>query len=226
MAESHQYLFRVKHLVQSCTKSLSAWVLSTQQSFRDGLTARWPDIRSRLKQYILLTRLNKPIGSFLLLWPTLWALWIAAEGMPSLHLFLVFFLGTFLTRSAGCVMNDYADRSFDRHVERTQFRPLTTGTVSTKEAFLVAITLLVMAFLLVLTTNRLTILLSFVAIPLAIVYPYMKRHTYLPQFFLGLAFSWGIPMAFAAQSGVVPRIAWLIFIANVLWTVVFDTIYA
>jgi 4-hydroxybenzoate polyprenyltransferase len=196
------------------------------QCIRRYLIANWPYIKDRLQQYLLLTRLNRPIGSFLLLWPTLWALWIAAEGMPSLHLLSVFVLGTFLSRSAGCVMNDYADRNIDTHVERTRNRPLTTGKVSNKEALIVAITLVVIAFLLVLTTNRLTILLSFFAVPMAIIYPYMKRHTYLPQFFLGIAFGWGIPMAFAAQSGTVPNIVWLIFIANLLWTVVFDSIYA
>lgn len=195
-------------------------------SSRVWFIAHWPAIRAKLWQYALLTRLDKPIGTFLLLWPALWALWIAAEGMPSLHLLGVFVMGTLLTRSAGCVMNDYADRDFDRYVERTRTRPLTSGTVSTREALFLACFLLLLAFLLVLTTNRLTVMLSFVAVPLGAVYPFMKRYTYLPQFFLGLAFSWGVPMAFAAQTGAVPTIAWLIFIANLLWTVVFDTIYA
>ncbi len=183
-------------------------------------------IRQRSMLYVELTRFDKPIGWLLLLWPTLWALWIAAEGMPGWHLFLVFVLGTILTRSAGCVMNDYADRDIDRFVERTRSRPLTSGAVTPRQALILALCLLVIASLLVLTTNTLTVYLSFVAIPLAVIYPYMKRYTYLPQFFLGLAFSWGIPMAFAAQTGSVPTLAWLLFIANLLWIVVFDTIYA
>jgi len=192
----------------------------------EWLRANWPGIRERLGQYALLARIDKPIGSLLLLWPTLWALWIASQGTPSLHLLAVFIPGVFLARSAGCVMNDYADRNIDLHVKRTQSRPLTTGTVTPGEACGVAFVLLLAAFLLVLTTNQLTVMLSFAAIPLAVIYPFMKRYTYLPQFFLGLAFSWGIPMAFAAQTGSVPQIAWMIFIANLLWTVVFDTIYA
>ena len=161
-----------------------------------------------------------------MLWPALWALWIAAEGTPSLHLFLVFTLGVFLTRSAGVIFNDFADKKFDPHVERTRERPLATGKVSSREAFLVAGLLLLVAFLLVLTTNTFTVYLSFCAIPLILIYPYMKRHTYIPQFFLGIAFSWSIPMVFAAQSNSLPRIAWLLFIANTLWVVIFDTIYA
>ncbi|MFQ5660659.1 MAG: 4-hydroxybenzoate octaprenyltransferase [Gammaproteobacteria bacterium] len=175
---------------------------------------------------MLLIRFDKPIGSLLLLWPTLWALWIAAEGIPPAHLLAVFIPGVFLTRSAGCIINDYADRDFDLHVERTRERPLATGKVSTAEAFNILTVFLVIAFLLVLTTNRLTVLLSIAAIPLAGVYPYMKRYTYIPQFFQGLAFSWGIPMAFAAQTGTVPRIAWLLLIANILWAMTYDTIYA
>lgn len=226
MDESRQYMFRFKQLVPALAHCLLQYSARVIQHGRDFLIANWPGIKDRLQQYILLTRLNRPIGAFLLLWPTLWALWVATEGLPSLHLLIVFVSGTFLIRSAGCVMNDYADRNFDKYVERTRTRPLTTGQVSTKEALIVAVSLVAVAFLLVLTTNRLCVLLSLAAIPLAIIYPYMKRHTYLAQFFLGLAFSWGIPMAFAAQTGTVNRIAWLIFIANLLWTVVFDTIYA
>lgn len=203
------------HLIGKTKRYVLAWIE------KNG-----PSIRRRSLLYIELTRFDRPIGWLLLLWPTLWALWIASQGPPGWHLFLVFLFGTILTRSAGCVMNDYADRDIDRFVERTRTRPLTTGTVSVREALFLAISLLVIAFLLVLTTNRLTVYLSFVAIPLAVIYPYMKRYTYLPQFFLGLAFSWGIPMAFAAQTGTVPALAWLIFIANLLWIVVFDTIYA
>jgi 4-hydroxybenzoate polyprenyltransferase len=171
-------------------------------------------------------RLHHPIGTLLLLWPTLWALWIAADGFPSLHIFLVFVAGVFLTRSAGAVMNDYADRNFDRYVERTRERPLTTGAVKPNEAFLLMGGLLLIAFLLVLTTNRLTVLLSFCAIPIAGIYPFMKRYTYIPQLFIGLAFSWGIIMAFAATQATIPVIAWLLFIANILWAMAYDTIYA
>lgn len=185
-----------------------------------------PFLRERWQQYALLMRLDKPIGTFLLLWPTLWALWIASEGVPSLHLLFVFVAGVFLTRSAGCVMNDYADRNFDRHVARTRERPLTTGRVSIKEAFMLIAGLLAVAFLLVLTTNRLTVLLAFAAIPIAGIYPYMKRYTYVPQLFQGLSFSWGIIMAFAAVMDSVPRIAWLVFIANILWSMIYDTTYA
>jgi 4-hydroxybenzoate polyprenyltransferase len=226
MDEFKQYLNRLLQFLQRLTHDLIRLSGSAIRCMRNQLLANWPHINNRLQIYIALTRLNKPIGSFLLLWPTLWGLWIAAQGIPSLHLLVVFVLGTFLTRSAGCVMNDFADRSFDGHVERTRERPLATGVISNKEALLVALTMLLLAFLLVLSTNRLTVLLSLFAIPIAVIYPFMKRYTYLPQFFLGIAFSWGIPMAFAAQTGSVPNIAWLIFIANLLWTVVFDTIYA
>ncbi|MGH8246842.1 MAG: 4-hydroxybenzoate octaprenyltransferase [Gammaproteobacteria bacterium] len=203
------------HLVSARNVRIRAW-----------FQRRWPFLRERIHQYALLARVDHPIGAFLLLWPTLWALWIAAEGVPPLHLLLVFVLGVFLTRSAGCVLNDLADRRYDPHVQRTRSRPLVTGRVGGGEAFALASILLGLAFLLVLTTNRLTVLLSFVAIPLAVIYPYMKRYTYVPQFFLGLAFSWGIPMAFAAQSNSVPQMAWILFIANILWVVVFDSIYA
>ena len=186
----------------------------------------WPPIRDRLLLYINLTRLDKPVGILLLLWPTLWAVWIAAEGLPTLHLLAVFTLGVVLTRSAGCVFNDMADRTFDSQVRRTAKRPLASGRIGSHEALLVACVLLLIAFMLVLTTNRYTVLLSFVAIALAVIYPLMKRYTYVPQFFLGLAFSWGIPMAFAAQTGEIPDIAWLLFMANILWSVVYDTIYA
>jgi 4-hydroxybenzoate polyprenyltransferase len=185
-----------------------------------------PEIRRRLLLYLRLTRMDKPIGSLLLLWPTLWALWIAAEGFPSLHLLLVFILGTFLARSAGCAVNDFADRDFDPHVSRTVARPLAAGAIAPREAIAVAGVLLLLAFLLVLTTNRFTVLLSLGAVPLLAVYPFMKRYTYIPQFFLGLAFSWGIPMAFAAVDNALTKVTWLLYVANVLWVVIFDTIYA
>ncbi|MDZ4263718.1 MAG: 4-hydroxybenzoate octaprenyltransferase [Pseudomonadota bacterium] len=180
----------------------------------------------RLRQYILLMRLDRPVGIFLLLWPTLWALWIAAEGPPDYWVTIVFVLGVILMRSAGCVINDYADRDIDRHVARTSDRPLTAGRVTTKEALLLFAVLTLVAFALVLTMNLLTILLSFVAAALAASYPYMKRHTYLPQVYLGLAFGWAVPMAFAAQTGEVPVVAWLLLIATVLWATAYDTMYA
>jgi 4-hydroxybenzoate polyprenyltransferase len=186
----------------------------------------WPTVRGRLGQYALLIRLDRPIGIFLLLWPTLWGLWFAAKGFPDPAVFIVFVLGVILMRSAGCILNDIADQRFDSHVSRTQTRPLASGNVSPLEALIVASSLIFIAFLLVLTMNWLTVQLAFIAIILAGVYPFMKRYTYLPQFFLGLAFGWTIPMAFAAQTGSVPQIAWLLLIANVLWSVVYDTMYA
>jgi 4-hydroxybenzoate polyprenyltransferase len=180
----------------------------------------------RLRQYILLMRLDRPIGIFLLLWPTLWALWIAAGGIPDYWVATVFVLGVILMRSAGCVINDYADRDIDRHVARTSDRPLTAGRVTSKEALLLFVVLSLTAFALVLTLNLLTILLSFVGAVLAATYPFMKRHTYLPQVYLGLAFGWSVPMAFAAQTGAVPAVAWLLLIATVLWATAYDTMYA
>jgi len=227
----------IKEQILTHAGKLRVWLILTghqlatraqrlQQRLQFWYQQNWPLIRSRLLLYISLTRLDKPIGSLLLLWPTLWAVWIAAEGHPGLNLLVVFTLGVFLTRSAGCVFNDMADRKLDRYVRRTAQRPLTSGLVSQTEAIGVACVLLIIAFLLVLTTNRFTVMLSFVALPLAMIYPYMKRYTYIPQFFLGLAFSWGIPMAFAAQTESIPNIAWLLFIANILWSVVYDTMYA
>ena len=180
----------------------------------------------KFKQYLLLIRLNRPIGIFLLLWPTLWGLWIASEGFPNTKILVVFLFGVFLMRSAGCILNDIIDKDFDKFVARTQNRPLASDKLSSIEAFIVAISLIFIAFLLVLTTNTLTVQLSFVAIILAGAYPFLKRHTYLPQFFLGLTFGWSIPMAFAATTNSIPKIAWLLLIANILWTVVYDTIYA
>ena len=182
--------------------------------------------RERLTLYLRLMRADKPIGTLLLLWPTLWALWLAAGGWPQWHLLLIFVLGVFLMRSAGCVLNDFADRNFDGHVQRTAQRPLATGVVSRREALQLCATLCALAFVLVLFTNKLTILLSFGAVLLAALYPFMKRYTHLPQVILGAAFGWSIPMAFAAQSETLPRGCWILFIANVLWTVVYDTFYA
>lgn len=183
-------------------------------------------LRQQLPDYLALIRFDKPIGTYLLLWPTLWALWLAADGVPDIKLLVIFILGTFLMRSAGCVINDYADRHIDGHVQRTAGRPLTTGALSSKQAISCFILLCSLAFILVLFTNWLTLLLSVVAVLLASIYPFMKRHTHLPQLVLGLAFSMSIPMAFAAQTGELPRQLWLLYIANVLWTLCYDTFYA
>ncbi len=182
--------------------------------------------RDRITQYALLTRLNRPIGIYLLLWPTLWALFIAAKGWPSLGVGIVFILGVVLMRSAGCVINDYADRKIDKHIARTKDRPITAGRVSEREALLLFVGLCFAAFLLVMFMNLLTIRLSIVAVGLAALYPFMKRYTYLPQVFLGLAFGWAVPMAFAAQTGEVPMVAWLLLTGTVLWATAYDTMYA
>ena len=186
----------------------------------------WPYLRDRAQQYYLLTRMDRPIGVFLLLWPTLWALWVAAEGLPSWHVLLVFVGGVFLMRSAGCVINDYADRKIDPLVSRTRERPIAAGRVKPNEALWLFAVLCLLAFALVLTMNALTIKLSFVGVGLAAIYPFMKRYTHLPQVVLGMAFGWAIPMAFAAQTGSVPKVAWLMYVINVVWSVVYDTMYA
>lgn len=183
-------------------------------------------IIERLEHYEKLMRLDKPIGILLLLWPTLWGLWLAAGGMPNWTIVWVFVLGTILMRSAGCVINDYADRNVDPYVERTKDRPLATGVVSTKEALLLAAGLSFCAFLLILSLNRLTILLSICALFLAASYPFTKRFFVMPQAHLGIAFSFGIPMAFAAQTDELPMIVWLLMIANLLWVIAYDTEYA
>jgi 4-hydroxybenzoate polyprenyltransferase len=180
----------------------------------------------KLYQYAILMRLNRPIGILLLLWPTLWALWIAGQGHPDVLVTTVFILGVILMRSAGCVINDYADRNIDPHVKRTRERPLAAKRVSEKEALILFAVLCLIAFSLVLLMNILTIGLSVIAALLAATYPFMKRYTHLPQVFLGAAFGFSIPMAFAAQTGEIPLIAWLLFIINLLWTVVYDTLYA
>jgi len=186
----------------------------------------WSYIRSRLYQYAILARLNKPIGIFLLLWPTLWALWIAAEGVPDPGVLTVFVLGVILMRSAGCVINDYADREIDPRVNRTKDRPIAAGKVSADEAMLLFMGLCFSAFLLVLTMNTFTILLSLGGVLLAAIYPFMKRYTHMPQIVLGMAFGWAVPMAFAAQTNEVPKIAWLLYVVTVLWAVIYDTMYA
>ncbi|KJY81655.1 4-hydroxybenzoate polyprenyltransferase [Vibrio galatheae] len=176
--------------------------------------------------YWQLMRMDKPIGTLLLLWPTLWALIIAAQGMPSLKVLFVFVLGVIFMRAAGCVINDFADRNVDGHVKRTKQRPLPSGRVTSKEAIGLFLVLAVSSFLLVLSMNALTIQLSFVGIFLAFIYPFMKRYTHLPQLFLGLAFSWSIPMAWAAEANEVTMMTWFIFAINALWTIAYDTQYA
>jgi len=171
-------------------------------------------------------RLDRPIGILLLLWPTLWGLWVASLGRPGLLVLTVFVLGVVLMRSAGGVINDYADRDFDPHVERTRNRPLAAKRVSTREALVLFVVLCLLAFVLVLLLNRLTILLSFVGVFLAASYPFVKRYTHLPQVYLGVAFGWSIPMAFAAQTGEVPAVAWVLLLANLFWVVAYDTTYA
>nr|WP_298132712.1 4-hydroxybenzoate octaprenyltransferase [uncultured Pseudoxanthomonas sp.] len=193
------------------------------ERFEAAGTPRW---RERLGQYWKLVRGDRPIGVLLLLWPTWWALWLAADGMPPAWTLFVFTAGVWLTRSAGCVINDYADRWLDPQVERTRGRPLATGAVSGREALVVFAVLMLAAFALVLTMNRLTVWLSVVGLFLAASYPYLKRHTYLPQVYLGLAFGWGIPMAFAAVQGEVPTVAWVLYGANILWATAYDTWYA
>ncbi len=183
-------------------------------------------LRDRAYQYYLLTRMHKPIGIFLLLWPTLWALWVAAEGFPDWHVLIVFVLGVFLMRSAGCVINDYADRKFDPLVSRTRERPIAAGRVKPREALILFTVLCLLAFALVLTLNSLTIKLSVVGVVLAAIYPFMKRYTHLPQVILGMAFGWAIPMGFAAQMDAVPKVAWLMYVVNVVWSMVYDTMYA
>lgn len=180
----------------------------------------------RLREYALLMRLHRPIGIYLLLWPTLWALWLAGQGHPPQGVTLVFILGVILMRSAGCVINDIADRNFDPHVARTRDRPLAARRVTLYEALGVALLLALLAFLLVLTQNALTVQLSFIGAALAASYPLMKRLHSLPQVYLGAAFGWGIPMAYAAVSNELPLIAWLLFLANILWSVIYDTQYA
>ena len=183
-------------------------------------------IKDRLHQYYLLTRFDRPIGILLLLWPTLWALWIAAEGWPDPYVLFVFVSGVVLMRAAGCVINDYADRDFDPHVARTKLRPIAAGRVSPREALTLFVVLCLTAFGLVLTLNRFTIALSFGGAALATVYPFMKRYTYLPQVVLGMAFGWAVPMAFAAQTNTLPKIAWLLYVITILWAMIYDTMYA
>jgi len=179
-----------------------------------------------MNAYFRLMRLNKPIGIYLLLWPTYWALFLSAGGWPDIDLLIIFTFGVIITRSAGCVINDYADREIDKHIARTRDRPITTGEISPKAALLLFFALGLAAFALVLLTNTLTIKISFIALALVVLYPFTKRWTNLPQLILGLAFAMSVPMAFSAQTGTVPASAGWIFLATVLWTLIYDTLYA
>ena len=182
--------------------------------------------RERLRAYFELVRLHRPIGIFLLMWPALWALWIAGDGQPPWGVVAIFVLGVVLMRSAGCAINDYADRHFDGYVRRTKARPLAAGTIGPGEALGVFVVLCLLAFGLVLMLNWQTVALSFVAVGLAVIYPFMKRFTHLPQVFLGAAFGWAVPMAFMAITGGIPGFAWLLFVAAVVWALIYDTQYA
>ncbi|WQH17408.1 4-hydroxybenzoate octaprenyltransferase [Guyparkeria halophila] len=183
-------------------------------------------IAEKTRAYLALTRLDRPVGIFLLLWPTYWALWVAGEGRPDLFIFLIFTLGVIAMRSAGCAINDFADRHVDGHVTRTKGRPLATGRITSREALAVFAALVGVSFLLVLQLNATTIALSVVAVILAATYPFGKRFHHLPQVHLGLAFGWAIPMAFAAHHGEVAPVAWLLLLANIGWTLAYDTLYA
>jgi 4-hydroxybenzoate polyprenyltransferase len=185
-----------------------------------------PGVGARARSYVQLLRLDRPIGIWLLLWPVLWALWLASSGRPDPHVFIVFVVGTVLTRSAGCAMNDFADRNFDAHVRRTRDRPLVTGQIDPIEAVALCFGLGMIALGLVLTLNTLTQWLALVGGVMVVTYPFFKRFFPLPQFYLGAAFTWSVPMVYAAQTGSLPRIAWLLFIAGVLWTMAYDTMYA
>lgn len=213
--------------------------MSSPVSFRERL--RWlghrisasplfgeimPSAAAKVGAYARLMRLDRPIGIWLLLWPVLWALWLSSNGRPDEHVFIVFVLGTVLTRSAGCAINDFADRKFDGHVARTRNRPLVTGEVEPVEAVALCVALCMIALGLVLTLDRKTQLLALVGGGLLLTYPFMKRFFPLPQLYLGAAFTWSIPMAYTAHTGGVPRIGWLLFLAGVLWTMVYDTQYA
>ncbi len=183
-------------------------------------------IKRRLDAYERLMRLDKPIGALLLLWPALWGLWLAAYGLPDFDNLAIFVVGVIVMRSFGCVVNDFADRGFDPHVKRTRERPLAAGEVSAREAIVLAGFLLLLALLLVLQLNRLTIVLAFIALPLAVIYPFLKRVFSFPQAWLGIAFGFSIPMAFAAQHGSLMTVAWVLMIANMFWAIAYDTEYA
>ena len=217
---------RIRIKQNTCIEKFHAIFKQFYKAAISFLLARLPLIQDRLIQYVYLTRLHKPVGIFLLLWPTLWALWIAAEGLPNLNVLIVFVLGVIIMRSVGCVINDLADRDLDRHVARTRLRPITSGAVTPSEALGLVTILLIIAAMLASTLNMLTFKLSFVGVALAVIYPFMKRITYIPQIFLGLAFGWAVPMAFAAQTNTISEIVWLLYMTVVLWAIVYDTMYA
>lgn len=194
--------------------------------FHPFTTNELPQILATFQDYVALTRLNRPIGIWLLLWPTLWALWLASRGHPSARLFVIFVAGTVLMRSAGCAINDYADRSFDPHVERTKERPLAAGRITTTEALVLFAALSLTALGLALQLNKTTLLYAVGGAGLAVTYPFIKRFLSVPQLYLGITFGWGIPMAFAAQLETAPRVAWLLLLGNMLWVTVYDTMYA
>jgi 4-hydroxybenzoate polyprenyltransferase len=186
-----------------------------------------PGFAAKARGYAQLTRLDRPIGIWLLLWPVLWALWLSSEGRPDPHVFVVFVLGVVLTRCAGCAMNDFADRNFDRHVARTRNRPLVTGQVDPVEALALCAGLGLIALGFAMTLNRLTQLMTLIGAGLVVTYPFVKRFFPIPQFYLGVAFTWSVPMAFAAHTGTIPpRLAWVLFLAGLLWTMAYDTMYA
>jgi len=212
----HPFLDKLENSYQSLHKKIRQWLFSVRQTHA----------YQKAVLYIHLVRLDKPIGTLLLLWPTLIALWIAARGWPDPIVLTVFIIGVILMRSAGCAINDYADRHVDNKVKRTLHRPLTSGKISEKETLLVFAVLSLSAFLLVLLMNELTIWMSFIGILLAVSYPFMKRYHYLPQVHLGAAFGWSAPMAYTAQANEVTTITWLIFLATVLWATAYDTMYA
>jgi 4-hydroxybenzoate polyprenyltransferase len=198
---------------------------------RYRISSQWADrnqadLKQALGAYARLMRLDRPIGTFLLLWPTLWAIWLASAGKPVQQVFIVFVLGVFLTRSAGCVINDFADRKFDGHVKRTKQRPLATGEVSAAEALLLFAALALIAFGLVMTLDKRVVQMSVIGVSIMISYPFFKRFFPAPQFYMGLAFSWSIPMSFIAQTGSTSRLCWLLFAASILWAAAYDTMYA
>jgi 4-hydroxybenzoate polyprenyltransferase len=203
------------------------WHSMTQRVANSNFATRTlPPMLTTVGNYSELMRLHKPIGIFLLLWPTMWALWLASYGRPNQHVFIVFVLGVLLTRSAGCVINDFADRDFDARVQRTKDRPLANKRLDPAEALIVFVALSLVAVALVMTLDRTTQWLALAGAAMIVSYPFFKRFFVLPQAYLGAAFSWSIPMAYAAQTGSVPRLAWLLFIANILWTTAYDTMYA
>ncbi|MGD8341438.1 MAG: 4-hydroxybenzoate octaprenyltransferase [Gammaproteobacteria bacterium] len=192
----------------------------------NGLTDRAAKAAVRSEAYFRLMRLHQPIGIWLLLWPTLWAIWVASSGSPSSSVFAVFVLGTVVLRSAGCVINDFADRDIDPHVRRTASRPLASGEIKPVEAIVLFVVLMLVALGLVLLMNTLTVQLAIIGAALTVVYPYMKRLIIAPQLVLGLAFAWGVPMAYAAETGAVSQTAWLLFLCTLIWVVIYDTQYA